>query len=153
MFSVFRDTYVERNPGETANDRNDRAIRVATKWYDKHLKLSNPNDADRVRVILLTDDKKNLEKAREEGIVCCSAAEYVKGIEKHPGLQDKLCLRDFSEEGNKKAVFPPHLTPNQIHDGIKEGKLLQGSFQASRENYLEGFVNVEGYEKQVREYF
>jgi exosome complex exonuclease DIS3/RRP44 len=30
-----RDTYVERLPGESANDRNDRAIRVSCQWYSK----------------------------------------------------------------------------------------------------------------------
>ena len=27
------ETYVERLPGESANDRNDRAIRRAASWY------------------------------------------------------------------------------------------------------------------------
>lgn len=27
-----RDTYVKEEPGESPNDRNDRAIRVAAKW-------------------------------------------------------------------------------------------------------------------------
>ena len=27
------ETYVERRPGESANDRNDRAIRRAAAWY------------------------------------------------------------------------------------------------------------------------
>lgn len=152
LFQILRfsrDTYVERDPGETANDRNDRAIRVATKWYDEHLKLSNPDDVDGIQVVLLTDDKKNREKAQEEGIICCSVRDYVAAMEKHQNLQDKLCLKDFAQEGPRVALFPPHLTPSQIHDGIKEGKLLQGGFQASRENYLEGFANVEGFEKQV----
>lgn len=147
---MYRDTYVERDPGETSNDRNDRSIRVATKWYDKHLKFSCADEANAIRVILLTDDKKNREKAIEEGIICCSVRDYIKGVEKYPNLQDKLSLKDFSEDGKKEALFPPHLTPSQIHEGIKEGRLLQGSYQASRENYLEGYANVEGYEKQVR---
>lgn len=145
-----RDTYVERVPGETANDRNDRAIRVAAQWYDKHLLLSQAEDsAERVRVILLTDDKKNREKATEENILCCSVGDYVKALDKHPALQDKLSHKDYSAAVEKQAIFPPHLTLTEIHDGIKGGKLLQGSFMASRENYLEGSVNVEGYEKFV----
>ena len=32
-----RETYVERKAGESANDRNDRAIRVASLWYNQHL--------------------------------------------------------------------------------------------------------------------
>lgn len=149
-FSVhYRDTYVERQPGETANDRNDRAIRVATAWYESHLKKSSENP-NQIRVILLTDDKQNLEKARAEGIICSTVRDYVLGMSKYPTLQDKLSLKGFSSQDTKAAIFPPHLTVTDIHEGIKNGKLLQGTFAASRENYLEGYVNVEGIEKSVR---
>merc|ERR1719435_282852 len=37
-----KETYIEREAGESANDRNDRAIRVACKWYKKHLGESPP---------------------------------------------------------------------------------------------------------------
>lgn len=100
-------------------------------------------------MILLTDDKQNLEKARAEGILCSTVGDYVRTLDKYPTLQDKLSLKGFSTQDNKAAIFPPHLTVNEIHEGIKSGKLLQGSFAASRENYLEGFVNVEGMEKSV----
>lgn len=149
ILNHFRDTYVERQPGETANDRNDRAIRIATSWYEKHLKRSC-EDGDGIRMVLLTDDKANLEKARAEGILCSTVGDYVRALDKFPTLQDKLSLKGFSTQDNKAAIFPPHLTTNDIHDGIKNGKILQGTFLASRENYLEGFVNVEGMEKPVR---
>lgn len=149
LFSFARDTYVERQPGESANDRNDRAIRVAAAWYAEHLKCSGINGATPIEIVLLTDDKENGALAKEEGILCCTVAEYVRGLDNHPALQDKLSLKDFSSAANKAAIFPPHLTPNEIHEGMKSGKLLQGSFLASRENYLEGFVNVEGMEKTV----
>lgn len=52
----FRDTFVERRKGETPNDRNDRAIRVATAWFAKHmttmgarLKAANAAAAKRAR--------------------------------------------------------------------------------------------------------
>lgn len=32
-----RETYVQQEEGESPNDRNDRAIRVATQWYTKRL--------------------------------------------------------------------------------------------------------------------
>lgn len=148
--SPNRDTYVERQPGETANDRNDRAIRTATAWYEKHLSLS-VDQKNGIRVILLTDDKQNLEKAQAEGILCSTVGDYVRGLDKFVTLQDKLSLKGFSTQSNKEAIFPPHLTLTEIHDGIKAGKFVQGSFAASRENYLEGFVNVEGMEKSVRQ--
>lgn len=63
---------MERLPGESANDRNDRAIRVATTWYDKHISLSlaaKVKEDMKLRVILITDDAENLRKAKEEGII------------------------------------------------------------------------------------
>ncbi|CAD7093571.1 unnamed protein product [Hermetia illucens] len=146
-----KDTYVERKPGETANDRNDRAIRTATKWYDEHLQQSQLNipKAKRIRVVLLTNDAKNREIAQNEGILAISVDEYVKSLTEHPLLQDKLKHKTYEVESSKNALFPPHLSPAEIHEGIKSGALLQGSFMASRENYLEGSVNVEGIEKFV----
>lgn len=146
---AHRDTYVEREPGESANDRNDRAIRVAAAWYQEHLNQS-AQGKQKMRVILLTDDKKNLEKAKAEGITCSNVTDYINGLTNCPQLQDKLSAKGFSGTDNKAAIYPPHLTVGEIHEGIKTGKLLQGSFQASRENYLEGFANVEGMEKSVR---
>lgn len=144
-----KDTYVERQPGESANDRNDRAIRVATQWYEKHLKLSAADDEAEIRVILLTDDVNNRTKALEMGITAVSVGDYVRTLESHPQILDKLALKHQEFGENKVDLFPPHLTPMHIHDGIKAGKLLQGSFAASRDNYLEGFVNVAGFEKFI----
>lgn len=63
---TYRETYVEQEQGENANDRNDRAIRVAAKWYNEHLnKMSAENQ---LQVIFITNDRKNKEKAVEEGI-------------------------------------------------------------------------------------
>lgn len=98
----------------------------------------------------MTDDKKNLELAKKDGILCSTVGDYVRALDKYPTLQDKLSLKGFSSQDNKAAIFPPHLTINEIHEGIKSGKIVQGSFQASRENYLEGYVNVEGMEKSVK---
>lgn len=58
---IFRDTYIERVRGESPNDYNDRMIRAAALWYNKHLK-------DKVKVILLTSDEASKIKAVDEGI-------------------------------------------------------------------------------------
>lgn len=70
----YRDTYLEREPGETANDRNDRAIRMAVKWYDQHLlEIQNHISAKkRIRCVLLSDDAVNREKATKEGLFAAS---------------------------------------------------------------------------------
>ncbi|CAN4083605.1 unnamed protein product [Withania somnifera] len=57
----FLDTYVKAMAGESPNDRNDRAIRAAAKWYRDHL-------GNAVSVLLVTNDRENKKKAIEEGI-------------------------------------------------------------------------------------
>lgn len=145
-----RDTYIEREPKESSNDRNDRAIRKVAIWYQSHLnKSQKEHNRQKIKIVLLTDDAGNRKKAHEDGIIAFSVGEYVKSLTETPHLQDKLCIKDFSTEADGRPLFPPHLTVVQIHDGIKNGKLYQGSFMASRENFLEGSVNVECFEKPV----
>ena len=67
-----KDTYIERKAGESVNDRNDRAIRVAAKWYQNHLEKFN------ISVILITDDRDNRQKASEI-VSTCTIKDYVEG--------------------------------------------------------------------------
>lgn len=140
-----QDTYIEREPKESANDRNDRAIRVSALWYKKHLKFSGKEH----KIVLLTSDAGNKEKAVGLGITCHSVFDYVKSLKDYPHLSDKLSRKNFGSESDARSIYPPHLGPADIHDGIKNGRLLQGSFLASRENFLEGFVNVESFEDSI----
>jgi len=63
-----RETFIEREPGESANDYNDRAIRVAAKWYSKHLEKAE-SEADSLKVVLLTNDLGNKQKAEESSLL------------------------------------------------------------------------------------
>ncbi|KAG8182151.1 hypothetical protein JTE90_014561 [Oedothorax gibbosus] len=145
-----RETYIERNPGESSNDRNDRAIRVAVKWYQDHLKLSDPTGD--IKVVLLTNDKENSNKAEEEGLNVFTFADYVKGMKQFPSLVDKLAQVNMNAKndghefvaGKRKFLYPEHWKLSKIQDGVKAGTLAQGKFQASRENYLEGNVFIGG---------
>jgi exosome complex exonuclease DIS3/RRP44 len=150
LFGHFSDTYIERLPKESSNDRNDRAIRKAAVWYQSHIdKSAKEQSIDKIKVLLLTDDADNRKKAEEDGLAALSVRDYVKSLSETPFLQDKLSLKEYGSEHNNNPLFPPHLTLVHIHDGIKNGKLYQGSFAASRENFLEGNVNVECFEKSV----
>lgn len=100
-------------------------------------------------MILLTDDNANRTKAKAEGLLACSIEDYVKSLTDHPTLQDKLSQKNYELDSSKTVLFPPHLSTMTIHAGIKEGRFLQGTFFASRDNYLEGSVNVESFEKFV----
>lgn len=137
------ETYVEREPGESINDRNDRALRRVAAWYEEHLD-------NNVRVVLLSEDKRNRELAADDGLVTCSIEQYIQSLESSAALLDKLSKKDAVVESSvKDSLYPLHLSPSEIHSGIKSKRLLQGSFQASRENFLEGQVNCEGYEKPI----
>ncbi len=210
----FRDTYVERQPGETANDRNDRAIRTAALWYKKHLNLNqDPHDKGSVQLVLLTNDRENANKAKATGITTytsgfirhCLAStnftfgtpvlrdssvlillvafvsvyEYVRSLDNASELVDRLASEEDSSvssiwlsygpvvshtkpfSGNvtivslfqsfrsNKPVYPEHLPLSEIQQGLKSGRLHQGSFQTSRDNYMEGLVSVSDMDDRV----
>lgn len=65
---------MEREPRETVNDRNDRAIRKAVSWYESHISESQKarSKNDRVRVLLLTEDAANRDKAINEGLIAAT---------------------------------------------------------------------------------
>lgn len=146
-----RDTYTEREKGESPNDYNDRCIRHAARWYDKHLKEFgvNGNGANRASVVLLTNDIKNKEKAQAEGVEVYTVHEYVQGLQGHSYLVEKLAkIPNFNKAGGK-LMFPEHLPLSTIQTGLKTGKYLQGTFCGSRENYLEATVRIPGREREI----
>lgn len=63
-----RETFIEKLKDESPNDRNDRAIRVATKWYGNHIKELKPH----VSVVMMTDDAANRSKAIADGLQAVS---------------------------------------------------------------------------------
>nr|XP_046257452.1 exosome complex exonuclease RRP44 [Scatophagus argus] len=140
-----RETFIEREPGESTNDRNDRAVRVATKWYSQHLKTSK-SDPDGLTVVLLTNDHAGKQKAEESGLLVYKCEEYIKSLIANPELLDRLALScdDKNEMTGSKVLFPEHLPLSKIQAGIKSGSFLQGTFRASRDNYLEATVFVQG---------
>ncbi|XP_077438757.1 exosome complex exonuclease RRP44 [Vanacampus margaritifer] len=143
-----RDTFIEREPGESANDRNDRAIRVAAKWYSEH--LAKPDDP---KVVLLTNDLGNHQKAQESGLIVYKFEEYVKGLIANPELVDRLALSNDDKNNitGSRVLFPEHLPLSKIQAGIKSGSFLQGTFKASRDNYLEAKVFIQKDEEDSTE--
>ncbi|XP_012678882.2 exosome complex exonuclease RRP44 [Clupea harengus] len=136
-----RETFIEREPGESANDRNDRAIRAAAHWYSKHI----PDSAE-IKVVMLTNDRLNKEKAEQTGLLVYRCDEYIKSLIANPELVDRLALTsdEKNEITSSKILFPEHLPLSQIQSGIKSGKYIQGTFRANRDNFLEGTVFVHG---------
>lgn len=102
-FAVFwnefcNETYVERKKGETINDRNDRAVRKAVAWYEQHLQQSAKKSPRCPAVVMLSDDKANLQKAKAEGITSSSLQEYVSGLPNANELLDMVKAGEVDRE-------------------------------------------------------
>ncbi|KAI9098207.1 hypothetical protein DFS34DRAFT_102905 [Phlyctochytrium arcticum] len=138
-----RETYVDKEPEETPNDRNDRAIRTAVQWYQKHSGTTT---------VLVTDDAENRKRATKGGIKAMSVREYVATITDHPEIVDMVAAVDEENiDQEDRVFFPEHLATSQISAGLKSGSFLQGKLSISPNNFLEGsiFAEVDKEERTV----
>ncbi|KAI8321346.1 RNB-domain-containing protein [Martensiomyces pterosporus] len=144
-----RETFIDRAASESPNDRNDRAIRTAAKWYSKHL------EGTPITALMVTNDEDNLRKAHGDGIVACRMEEYLNIYTEHPELLDMMAhvsVTDRSASDPDWKGYPEYLSPVQIQAGIKAGILLQGTLQIAPYNYLEGSIYTsfpDGKERRV----
>ncbi|RZB77026.1 Exosome complex exonuclease RRP44-like A, partial [Glycine soja] len=140
-----RDTYIKEMSGETKNDRNDRAIRVPTQWYQNHL-------GGAVKVLLITNDKENKRKASEEGILAETVESYVKSLDQ-PDLLD-LLVRPASEDvdmeevedlrpSKRKVIYSEHKPMSEITSGLHRGIYHHGKLRVNRYNPFEAYVGSE----------
>ncbi|KAM9954069.1 hypothetical protein ACTFIR_009193 [Dictyostelium discoideum] len=146
-YSTF--TSITRENGESPNDRNDRAIRVATQWYKSHLHKYS------IKVLLITNDKDNLKKAKSLGLDCQTIQDLVFELsDKNPSLVDKLSdpNDDSNEKDNdesKRFQYQEHKPMSMLTEEIKGGKLIQGIFRTSITNYREATVSNREMEKEI----
>ncbi|KAI2466139.1 RNB-domain-containing protein [Annulohypoxylon bovei var. microspora] len=149
FFNEFRlETYVTRKEGETINDRNDRAVRQAVKWYNEHLK------GKRLPVtVMLTDDRLNIQKAKSENVPAMTLRDYVSGLEDSDRLLDMIPEskeRGISRDKNtSEFLYPEHYTLSKMMTGVKSGILHQGIFNVSPYNYLEASIKVPTFPKAL----
>ncbi|KAH9043000.1 RNB-domain-containing protein [Lactarius hengduanensis] len=159
FYNEFRsETAVVREVGETPNDRNDRAIRVGTAWYNSHIFLTRPPIRGQPKptlptIVLLTEDADNRRKAEKDSIPCYSVRQYLEGMPESTQLMDLLSAGSDSIEPAIAAGRPPlyseYLPTGALTAGVKAGQLHQGHFNASQFNFLEGSVNVEAFGKPI----
>ncbi|PPQ74156.1 hypothetical protein CVT24_012874 [Panaeolus cyanescens] len=160
FYNEYRsDTAVVRQPEETPNDRNDRGIRKATAWYNSHIKLTRPVVRGQAppsipKVVLLTEDAANRQKAESSGISTLSVRKYVESMSNSTQLLDLLAsvseeIEPTKASAGRQALYPEYLPTGTLMAGIKAGELHQGHFNANQYNYLEGSVAVPAFTKPI----
>ncbi|KAL7747161.1 exosome catalytic subunit dis3 [Sorochytrium milnesiophthora] len=139
-----RDTYIEKLKDESPNDRNDRAIRVTTKWYNAHLAaIEKP-----IQVVMLSNDRDNRLKATADKIPCISVRKYAELLASiAPEIVDLIGAAD--ENGGDQLArdafeYEEYLSSTAVTGAIKTGSLYQGSLQVNTHNVLEGYIIVSG---------
>ncbi|KAL6583843.1 Exosome complex exonuclease RRP44 A [Orobanche minor] len=140
-----KDTHVKTKKGESRNDRNDRAIRVAARWYQNHL-------GSAVRVLLVTNDRENKRKAIEGGIHAETIESYVKSLGQ-PALLDLIVqppTEDVTMEdaedlrpSKRETIYAEHKPISEITSGMHRGIYHQGKLRVSRYNPFEAYVGSE----------
>jgi exosome complex exonuclease DIS3/RRP44 len=158
FFNDFRlETYVVRDAGETINDRNDRAVRKAVKWYGDHLAQAVKSSKGLTKappaVVMLTDDKENLRKSKEDGISALALKAYVEGLDDADRLLDMIsAAQENRESRDAKAaqnIYGEYYSLSKMITGVKNGTMHQGNFSVSPYNYLEGSVHVPAFDKSL----
>ncbi|KAI9710981.1 MAG: exosome catalytic subunit dis3 [Bogoriella megaspora] len=149
-----RETHVERDPGETINDRNDRAVRKAVDWYSHHLQLAVKSKLSSrcPSIVMLSDDKANLRKAKSEGITALSLHDYIANLKDANRLLDMLGAgQERHDVRSSKAtlIYPEYYSLAKMLTGIEAGVLHQGTFNVSTYNYLEGSVHVPAFDRSL----
>ncbi|KAG6045079.1 hypothetical protein E4U17_000286 [Claviceps sp. LM77 group G4] len=151
FFNDFRlETYINREPNETVNDRNDRAVRQAVKWYGEH--LHHTKAAKVPAIVMLSDDKENLRKARAEKLNAVSLRDYVQSLEDGDKLLDMVAESQSQQDGFKKPsqmLYPEHYSLSKMMTGVRAGLMHQGIFNVSPYNYLEGSIKVPAFPKSL----
>lgn len=129
---------------ESDNDRNDRAIRLATTWYQKH--LSEVYENKKVAAVLVTNDVGNREKATTEGLSVFdlrTLAEFIPLEAGRLGIQDMLESKNKIEDSKEFNDFeyPEHLSETALNEGVASCKFLRGTLQVSPFNPFKGTVS------------
>ncbi|KAJ5168287.1 Exosome complex exonuclease dis3 [Penicillium canariense] len=157
FFNEFRlETHVRRGPEESINDRNDRAVRTVAGWYEEHLRASAKKGKKEKSVpamVVITDDKDSIRKAKAENVTAVSLSDYVAGLEDSEKLLDMISeareARDSKGSARGELFYPEYYSMSKLMTGLRAGNLHQGVFNVSPYNYLEGSVKVPAFDKPL----
>ena len=128
-------TFINRHKGESPNDRNDRAIRVATKWYMETY-------GHQTDFLFVSNDRLCREAAEDINIPAISIHKYAKKFTKqYPELLELLAhtenLIDQKTDSNdpqnfSSVLYPPYKSMSEIEKGIKQGIYYKGKIRVDK---------------------
>ncbi|CAM9386877.1 unnamed protein product [Ectocarpus sp. 13 AM-2016] len=155
------ETFPEEIKGESPNDRNDRAIRIATSWFSKQL-------GDSIAVVLLTNDRANLSLAEDAEISAMTIHAYVESVRgQYPDLAELLAPEESSAAGDvsesnrgnppqrrtggqRVLLFEEHKPMSELTAGIRQGRYFQGALRAERSSSNRCYVVAQGMQDKER---
>ncbi|GAQ85435.1 Ribonuclease II/R family protein [Klebsormidium nitens] len=152
-----KDTFVKTEKGEIVNDRNDRAIRRATTWYQSHLAGKTPD------VLLLTNDADNARRARDEGAAAQTVYAYVQSRTDKPELLDFVARTgdtggeaagpsaegDAGPQAKRRMLYAEHKGMAELTAGLQKGLFHQGKLRVNRFNCFEAYVGSQSVGKEI----
>ncbi|KAL7675544.1 hypothetical protein ACOME3_001812 [Neoechinorhynchus agilis] len=97
-----RHTFVRKMMGESAEDRNFRALLAVVKFYKLHL-LQNEYGVH-VNVLVISDNEKRRESSRSKGYPTFTMEEYVKGFG-IAELEDCLRIVQWCPTGKRDVIW------------------------------------------------
>lgn len=156
FFNEFRlETHVRRGPDESINDRNDRAVRAVASWYEEHLRASSKKGRKETSIpaiVVITDDKDSIRKAKKENVTALSLSEYVSGLEDSEKLLDMISEAREARDSKGpvgQLFYPEYLSMSKLMTGLRAGNYHQGIFNVSPYNYLEASVKVPAFNRPL----
>ncbi|OWZ24625.1 Exosome complex uclease [Phytophthora megakarya] len=140
---------------EPEEERNQRAVAMAWKWYADHLEELQRNE---VNVLFLANDAEDLKMAEKFGVQGGKTiADFLKPVaDKFPELQDLLSAsaaeeKELTTEGvsstkgrTRKKLYPEHLSSAELLAGIKNKRFFKGTIRCNRDHWLECHVLIHG---------
>ena len=172
-------TSVLRDPSESINDANDRAIRNAALYFRDVLirpaeqqQASDTDDDDddssstQGQVILITNDVANQAKAIGLQLQCSSMRAFVQQyVAQYPELSELLAHTSTSAAmmnvetaagrggisgSHTTSIYPVHLTMTDLSSGLRSKRLMRGTLRVKRDDWTDCYVVVHTAEGQPR---
>ncbi|VDN03336.1 unnamed protein product [Thelazia callipaeda] len=137
MDDFHRETHLDVIEGESEEDRLIQSLVTCAKYYENHWKDLS------ITPFLVCGSAELKDQLKPQFDNVLTLQEYVEGMEGNEHLLDKITVYNMEADSRNRILFPEHLSPEEIQDGIESGKFKRAMFHVSHENYTEAFVQVD----------